>query len=407
MGMLAPRAAFAAPAEPALGAVLPPWRPGLLDIHHIATGRGDATLVIAPSGQVALIDAGAVARADPAQTPAMPDATRTPGAWIARYVRRRLAETGGSGLDAAMVTHLHPDHIGGVGPDTPLHPSGAYRPAGLSEVAELVPIRKLLDPDWPDYHPDRFEDAASAANYVAFARAFAASGGRVERLAVGRTDQLLDSATIGEARFAVRTVAARGRVWTGRGSEALDVFPPAASLSPGDRPNENAGSAALLIGYGPFRYFAGGDITDWADAGTRPWLNALTPAARAVGPVDVATLPHHGMFDAGSPATIRALGAGDWIIAAWHAAHPSVNTLEAAFSERLYPGARRVWATALHPAADIAMHRLTARLSSRSGHIVCRVAEGGRTYRVIVTGSGDEQDRITGIGPVQPAGSKG
>ena len=56
-------------------------------------------------------------------------------------------------------------------------------------------------------------------------------------------------------------------------------------------------SAAFLLSYAPFKYFAGGDLTDWADADTRPWMNALTPAATAAGPVHVSTVPHHGMFD--------------------------------------------------------------------------------------------------------------
>jgi hypothetical protein len=34
---------------------LPPWTPGQLDIHHIATGRGNATLVIMPDGTSLLL----------------------------------------------------------------------------------------------------------------------------------------------------------------------------------------------------------------------------------------------------------------------------------------------------------------------------------------------------------------
>jgi hypothetical protein len=150
----------------------------------------------------------------------------------------------------------------------------------------------------------------------------------------------------------------------------------------------------VLLRYGPFRYFAGSDLTDWADAGTRPWMNALLPAARAAGPVHVATLAHHGMFDGSSAATLQALAARDWVCSVWHAAHPSIDVLERALNPRLYPGSRDIYATAIHPAAELAMHRLIARLASTDGHIVCRVDDGGRRYRMIVIDSRDEADRI-------------
>ncbi len=38
---------------------LPLWKPGILDIHHINTGRGNSSLAICPDGTSILIDAGA------------------------------------------------------------------------------------------------------------------------------------------------------------------------------------------------------------------------------------------------------------------------------------------------------------------------------------------------------------
>lgn len=376
-------------ATPRPGEILPAWRPGLLDIHHLATGRGDATVVVAPDGAVALIDAGAVAQPDPALVPARPDATRSPGAWIARYVQRRLRETRRSGLHAAMVTHIHPDHVGQVTPEMRPGAEG-YRRTGISEVAAQVAIGTLLDPDWPAYGYPRFEDAASAENYVAFARAHAAAGGRIERLRVGASGQLLPDLP----EFTARIVAARGRVWTGTDDAARDIFPAHGTLPAGDAPTENASASALLLRYGRFRYFAGSDLTDWADAGMRPWMNALLPAARTAGRVHVATLAHHGMFDASSAATLQALAARDWVCSAWHAAHPSIDVLERVLNPRLFPGPRDVYATAIHPAADLAMRRLVARLASTNGHIICRVADSGRSYRMIVTDSRNEEDRV-------------
>lgn len=381
------------------GQRLRPWRPGQLDIHHIATGRGDAALIVSPSGALALIDAGAVVRADPAQVAARPDASRPAGEWIARYVARRMADVPRDRIDALAITHLHPDHVGGVDPATPWHPSRSHRLTGASDVAHRIRIAALFDPDWPDYGRTPFEDRRSAENYVAFARQFAASGGHVARLVPGSAAQLLP----GQPGFAIRTLASRGRVWTPP-SGSRDLFTSAGVLTPADAPRENDGSAAFLLRYGRFRWFAGGDLTDWADAGTRPWLNALTPAARAAGPVDVAVLGHHGMFDAGSADTLSALAARAWIVPAWHALHPSPEVLARLFNPRLLPGRRDVYATAMHPATAAAMPWLTDRLAAAGGHIVVRVAATGARWRVVVTSNGDETDTVMVASPWHESG---
>ena len=369
------------------------WRRGTLDIHHLSTGRGDATLIVGPDGTTILIDGGAASRIDAAALPARPNSDRRPGQWIARYIRRRLAETGGDRLDTLLITHLHPDHMGGVGDDTPRAPGGLYRLTGASDIAAELPIGRIIDPDFPAYGDPPFEDRASAENYVAFVRARAASGGVVERFRVGSANQIgLERG--GDPRFQVRNIAARGRVWTGSGEETIAVFPPRSALIPTDDPGENASSAALCLKFGAFRYFAAGDLTDWAHAGATPWLDALTPAARVAGPVDAAIVPHHGLFDASGAAAVTALAARVWVISAWHASHPSPSTLERLFEPRLYPGPRSVFATDLSPAMDLVAARLTRQLASRQGHVLIRVDGQARSFEVVVTTAADETDRV-------------
>src|SRR5262245_4069855 len=69
--------------SPAAGDALPAWSPGVLDIHHLATGRGNAAFLRLPDGTTILVDAGDVGPAERAAV-ASPSAGET----IARYVRR-------------------------------------------------------------------------------------------------------------------------------------------------------------------------------------------------------------------------------------------------------------------------------------------------------------------------------
>ena len=57
---------------------LPEWQEGYLDIHTIATGRGDAALIVMPDGTTMMIDAGDNAKAKDTQHP---DASKMPGEW--------------------------------------------------------------------------------------------------------------------------------------------------------------------------------------------------------------------------------------------------------------------------------------------------------------------------------------
>ena len=63
-------------ATDAEGMTLTPWRRGQLDIHHISTGRGDATLVVAPDGTTILIDAGAIYAGGPFNLDLKPNGSR-------------------------------------------------------------------------------------------------------------------------------------------------------------------------------------------------------------------------------------------------------------------------------------------------------------------------------------------
>ncbi len=72
-----------------------PVRGGVLQIHCLNVGQGDATLVIAPSGRTLLVDAGYDSLG-------------------LRKVLPWLASRGITNLDWIVATHYHGDHIGGL-----------------------------------------------------------------------------------------------------------------------------------------------------------------------------------------------------------------------------------------------------------------------------------------------------
>jgi glyoxylase-like metal-dependent hydrolase (beta-lactamase superfamily II) len=96
--------------EDVVGAPITPWQPGMLDIHQISTGRGNAGLYIFPDGTTLLVDAGELPGPSPRHTPARPDDTRRAGEWVVRYVRHALRHDPQPALDYVLLTHFHQDH---------------------------------------------------------------------------------------------------------------------------------------------------------------------------------------------------------------------------------------------------------------------------------------------------------
>jgi hypothetical protein len=385
--------------KPVPGARLAPWTPGCLDIHHIATGRGNATLILMPDGTSLLIDAGATNDALDVSAAPKPGPQRRPGEWIGRYVQRHLRATGHTALDYLLVTHLHPDHTGDVSEASPPSAKGPYRLSGVTDVAEIMPVGLLLDRGYPDY---LFPAAAGAGgryaeNYLAYVRSRERDGIAVERIHAGSVSQLglrWRDGVPAHAPFSIRTIAVNGEVWTGIGEQARAMFPALAQLAARDYPNENLCSVALRVNLGKFAYFTAGDLTSYTYDGDAPWRDVLSAAARAAGPVSVATADHHGMFDGLSADVVRTLRPQAWVIPAWHISHPDQLQLERMFSERLYPGPREVYATSLMHENYLANRRLASRLRSSDGHVVIRVAADGGGYAIIVTDNADESDTI-------------
>lgn len=420
LGLLAPAVATrSAVTAPEVGRPLPPWQRGMLDIHCINTGTGDATFFILPDGTTLLLDAGAVDRSQerPANydAPPRPDASLRPGQWIARYIRHFHPDGPDGALEYAALTHFHGDHMGTLTAASPPAASGAYRLTGITDVGDTIRIRRMLDRDWPRYDFPAPSGGEMMRNYRAFLQWQRENRGlQAERFEPGRADQLVlvrDRAAF--PSFEIRNIAANARVWTGAGTTARDRYPA------GQVPVENNCSLAFRLTYGAFRYFNGGDMAGFLPAGTPMWRDMESAVAWVTGPVDVHDLNHHGTPDGANAFFLSVLQPRVHILSTYAASQPGPDLLRRLLSDQLYPGPRDVFMTngtwpgrrehmvKLYGEADTAwLLERFREFGSAQGHIIVRVEPGGGSYRVIVTDEAGDPGRVLSVhGPYAARGA--
>ncbi len=221
-----------------------------LKITFIDTEGGQATLLVTPSGESLLIDAG------------------WPGN-NGRDSERIVAAAKKAGLtkiDYLLVTHYHLDHVGGV-----------------PELAAKFPIGTLID------HGANTETNRSAQTLEAGYQKVLATGAK--RLTVKPGDKLPFK------DIQVEVVSARGERIT-KSLKGGGQKNPLCGQEPrkADDNTENGRSIGVLITYGKFRFVDLGDLT---------WNKELDIACpeHMIGPVDLYLTTHHG-FDASGPAAI-------------------------------------------------------------------------------------------------------
>ncbi|MBV8844620.1 MAG: MBL fold metallo-hydrolase [Bryobacterales bacterium] len=208
-----------------------------LDIYFIDVEGGQSTLVVSPSGQSLLIDAGYTGFGGR-------DADRIAKAAKAAGVKR---------IDYLLITHFHSDHVGGV-----------------PNLLQRLPVSVFLD------HGGSIEDGGK------YPDAYAAAIAKAEHRVVVPGD------SIAVKSIEVTVVTAAGKTIERKG----EANPNCAGLVP--RPaddsleaTENSQSAGVLIQFGKFRFGDFGDIT-WNKE-----LALLCPENR-VGKLDLFLSTHHG-----------------------------------------------------------------------------------------------------------------
>lgn len=384
----------AASAQVEIGSVYPDWTPGCLDIHHISTGKGECVFTILPDGTTMMIDTGETGTD---KRNFKPDASRSSGEWIARYILRMMRPLPVKKLDYLLLTHFHDDHMGNVQLSNKKSDKGDYILTGITEVGDLIPFSKIIDRNWPNYdYPSPMTNHPNVQNYIRFVNWHVANGAIAEQFEVGSNQQfkLLRQADRYPG-FEIRNIAANGRVWTGTHNNTRNHFPPLDQLAKEEYPEENALSTAVRISYGNFNYFNGGDLVHTYSPGT--WKDIETPVGLVTGPVDVCEANHHAK-DAMGKGFIQAIQPRVFVIQGFALSHPDAAALRNMLSHYIYAGERDVFTTHLFDVNKTVLgEKLVNQLKSTQGHIVIRVKPRGNNYYIYILDDTSESFTIKGI----------
>ena len=398
------------------GGQLPPWEEGMLDIHHINTGRGDAAFFVFPDATTLLLDAGDMSETHPRTLSARnavqkPDNSKTAPEWIVDYVHQFFPENKALQLDYGVITHYHDDHFGEMDVKRKRHPKGGYGLTGMMEVGSLLPIKTHLDrgSDYPINLKNTLVQREIKANdsysiietlqeYWRYMEYHIKEDGMIyETIKPGAMNQIhLKKSPNKYPNFEVRNIAVNGDIWTGVKEDYFSLF------SKGEYPGENPLSVCLKITYGGFDYFTGGDISG-VDALGQTDLNTLeSHVAPVIGPVDVATLNHHGNRDSQNTFFVKTIRPRVWVQQNWSSDHPGEEVLRRITSKALYPGERDLFSTVMLQANKDVIGDKLNQYKSQNGHIVIRVYDQGSQYDIyILNDDTKEREIIAKYGPYE------
>jgi competence protein ComEC len=333
---------------------------GALDIYWADVEGGAGTLIVTPAGESILVDAG-----NPASFPGM-------AGKAAARIHDIAVAAGLTKIDYLVTTHFHTDHFGGV-PD----------------VAKLIPIGQVLDNGIPDHDSDGVaaHDAGFAKQIQPY-RDMQADGRAVMQVGqVFPLKQNKDSAPItltcigARKQFPAPPGAATNSICADATQHAVDT-------------TDNANSIVMLLKFGPFRFFIGGDLT-WKMEG-----NLVCPY-NVPGTVDLFQVDHHGLNLSNNPLLVRSLQPTVTVMSNGPRKGANPQTLA---TLRSVPSIQRMWqihrnllgATNVDYNTDL---KYIANLAANceGNYIKCSVEPSGKSYTVSIPATGVSETYATKV----------
>lgn len=316
---------------------------GTLDVYWTDVEGGAATLIVTPAGEAVLVDTGNPGVRDPGR------------------IHKTATELAGrKQIDHLVTTHFHIDHFGGA-----------------AELSQKFPILHVWDNGVPETNPDGNPNDTRFPIMIKPYKEMA-----VKERQVIEPDLELPLKQAGGTPFSIRCIAAREKV-TGRVVREPGVVDCASVAAKQPDTSDNRNSIALLVTFGDFRFYLGGDMT-WNTEAT-----LVCPVDR-VGEVDVYQVTHHGLDTSNNPLLVKTLA-------------PTVSVMSNGTTKGC--GAE-TFATLKSTPSIQAMYQIHKNLRSDgenntaddhianhgrdcdAHHIQMTVAPDGRTYTVAIPGSG-------------------